>query len=327
MPSAAVNNPNANTAATKTTKARRKKDTVPMDMAKALVLAETDCYISVINKHYANPPLEISCLDCLTAKRPLPCSLCLARSDKTLLFPSPAESTLLPPLTPVANATTTTSIPKKLKLTRMERGIAEPALIAFGESIRVTEQNNGNYRHHPPSLFIPQTLAGAILDKFLLIRSSSDLDTIIGTWRHRSRHSVPLYTLIATLRTDILKKRDTVRLVRNARAREKRNAKRKATTDISGDEDHEEEVEEDEEDIEASVARKSSKSKSSQPRKRPALEPVTNLPQVIRARAPVLSVAATTQDYGPQYRPRRRHQVEKNAAEEPVGIRRSLRGG
>ncbi|KAJ7885657.1 hypothetical protein B0H14DRAFT_3431613 [Mycena olivaceomarginata] len=50
-----------------------KKPRAPMDTVKAQFLIEKWCYYSFLNRHYANPPLELTTLDCLAAKRPLPC--------------------------------------------------------------------------------------------------------------------------------------------------------------------------------------------------------------------------------------------------------------
>ena len=54
-----------------------------LDRTKALVITEKHCYIACINACYENPSSDssrpdLSCLDCLAAGRPLPCSLCLA---------------------------------------------------------------------------------------------------------------------------------------------------------------------------------------------------------------------------------------------------------
>ncbi|KAJ6505453.1 P-loop containing nucleoside triphosphate hydrolase protein [Mycena sanguinolenta] len=67
----------------KPTKTKTKKPSPPMETARALVLVEKKCYVGLINKLYGNPPLDITTLDCTQANRPLPCSLCLARSGKT----------------------------------------------------------------------------------------------------------------------------------------------------------------------------------------------------------------------------------------------------
>ncbi|KAJ7635589.1 P-loop containing nucleoside triphosphate hydrolase protein [Mycena polygramma] len=63
---------------------KARKAAPPMPHEKALVLSETLCIIAAINRHYANPPLEITTLDCIAAKRPLPCSLCSARAKRKI---------------------------------------------------------------------------------------------------------------------------------------------------------------------------------------------------------------------------------------------------
>ncbi len=69
-----------------------------MDYAKAVLLVETICYIAAINRIYQNPPTETSYLDCLTAKRRLPYSLCCSRGNIQLQFDAPLypEGTMLP---------------------------------------------------------------------------------------------------------------------------------------------------------------------------------------------------------------------------------------
>ncbi|KAF5354533.1 hypothetical protein D9758_011246 [Tetrapyrgos nigripes] len=70
------------TKAHKYMEAYRKNAPLPsnMDLAIALVLTETICYIACINRIYANPPISESSQDCITAKRKLPCSLCVKRA-------------------------------------------------------------------------------------------------------------------------------------------------------------------------------------------------------------------------------------------------------
>ncbi|KZP20923.1 hypothetical protein FIBSPDRAFT_1044497 [Athelia psychrophila] len=80
-------------------KRRGKRPEEPMELAKALFLTEKTCYVASCNRIYGNLPLESSTTDCITAERPLPCSLCCQRSGRTptleavpfaLLTPFPA---------------------------------------------------------------------------------------------------------------------------------------------------------------------------------------------------------------------------------------------
>ncbi|KAF8192853.1 hypothetical protein K438DRAFT_1969970 [Mycena galopus ATCC 62051] len=56
-------------------KGTKKKAQPPMEHARALLLVEQTCYYVFFNRHYGNPPLETTSLDCIAANRLLPCSL------------------------------------------------------------------------------------------------------------------------------------------------------------------------------------------------------------------------------------------------------------
>ncbi|KAK6984339.1 P-loop containing nucleoside triphosphate hydrolase protein [Favolaschia claudopus] len=56
------------------------------ETALAQFLVEKHCLAAFVNKHYSNPAAGTSTLDCIAAKRPLPCSLCLKRSDQAIEF-------------------------------------------------------------------------------------------------------------------------------------------------------------------------------------------------------------------------------------------------
>ncbi|THU91468.1 hypothetical protein K435DRAFT_841004 [Dendrothele bispora CBS 962.96] len=77
-----------------------KATSAPMDPAKALFLAESSCRQARINKIYTNPPSETSYLDCIDAKRRLPCDLCRVRHDllelNSVQFPPSVGEDVLP---------------------------------------------------------------------------------------------------------------------------------------------------------------------------------------------------------------------------------------
>ncbi|KAJ7892299.1 hypothetical protein B0H14DRAFT_2560352 [Mycena olivaceomarginata] len=134
-------------AAAKQLQAKLKKASPTLSTEKALILIEVICYIAFINRHYSNPPTETSLLDCIAAKRLLPCSLCPARTKRTTIFPSPPSAALLPALTvPKAAATSKVPVPRKLKVKRKEREIATTALVEFRNNVRALEQLGGKFR-------------------------------------------------------------------------------------------------------------------------------------------------------------------------------------
>ncbi|KAJ7237805.1 P-loop containing nucleoside triphosphate hydrolase protein [Mycena rebaudengoi] len=150
---------------------KKAKSAAPMDLGKQLLLTEPECLIACMNRHYGNPPLETSTLDCILANRPFPCSLCASRCQDTVLVPCSRVS--LPPLKfrspPASHAIAPV---KKNKLTRKERDLAKKELIAYRDHLRVREQNRGNFRNHPPSLFLPSNVQASLLDHLLSINSS-----------------------------------------------------------------------------------------------------------------------------------------------------------
>jgi superfamily II DNA helicase RecQ len=52
----------------KTQSRRTRRAAAPVALEKALILTETICYIACLNRHYGNPPLETSTLDCTSGK-------------------------------------------------------------------------------------------------------------------------------------------------------------------------------------------------------------------------------------------------------------------
>ena len=317
----------------KKSKRKPKKATPPMDPPKALILNETWCYTAAINRHYANPPLETTTLDCITARRPLPCSLCASRAKRTLVFTAPASSSRLPPI--VASRSSIprkVSVPRKLKLTRKEKELVSVNLISYRDKLRVNEQLGGRFRNMPPTLFLPSTLQNILLDKLLSIKSISDLEPLLQHWYHRSEHTQSLYVNLVLFRNEIQENRDIDRLSKNSKSRETRKATRKRKRGQKATDD------ETDDDFSANPTTTLPSRKSTRPRKRPAiidegsedenssessvssdipskpiarprrpLNSLTNAPS--RPKALIPTAADVAKDYRPQYRPRQRGAV------------------
>jgi hypothetical protein len=288
-----------------------------METAKALMLVEKKCYIVFINRHYGNPPLETTTLDCIAADRQLPCSLCLSRSQKSLTFVAPPSAIELAPLIAPSNPRSSThAASKKLRLTKKERALALVALKKFRNELRVELQFQTLFRNHPPSLFLAPSILDSLLDGLLSFSSTSDLQPILQNWYHNETHSHSLYDVITEIQKKIQRRREHARLERNRKAREKRQStKRKALPeDDSEEEDDDYSVHDDEQPPDDSDEPQSDSSlpaallptQKSRPKKRQALDTLTNLPGR-RTRAPAPSAADVSKNYRPQYRPRTRN--------------------
>lgn len=296
-----------------------------MEHAKALVLVEKRCYIAAINRIYQNPPLETSTLDCIAAKRRLPCSLCADRDEISLNFdPSPLpRGVTLPPFTPAVskNSTTLSAAQKKLKLTRKERKLAETALTAFGETVRIAERKHITNQNRPKSSFFPTSVSNSILDKFLSINSLASLTVIIESWLFSAGYAAPLYNVVEKLQTTMNAQRKQAKDKKNAKQRATRSKKTKKWVSDSEEELEEESEQESEEpeeepeenlsgDGEAEEHRRSSPIPPPPKRTKTALTEVTNQERPTRrTRAPrekQQSLATVSATLGPGYRPRTR---------------------
>ncbi|KAF8132242.1 hypothetical protein K438DRAFT_1787947 [Mycena galopus ATCC 62051] len=150
------------------------------------------------------------------------------------------------------------------------------------------------------------------------------LRPLLNQWHHQDTHTASLFHVITELQIKIAQKREEARSARNQKAREKRQAnKRKAVFDSESEDAYEPEPDSDtakreaESDSYLDEAHLSDSFKfpthaglvpkrASRPRKRQALDTVTNT-GTRRTRAPPQKVAEIAKDYGPQYRPRTRH--------------------
>ncbi|KAJ7633588.1 P-loop containing nucleoside triphosphate hydrolase protein, partial [Mycena polygramma] len=190
-------------ATTKPTKGKGKRKPEAMNLTKARFLTEPDCLNAFLNIHYQNPPLEVTRLDCIAANRPLPCSLCLARTEKTLKFPAPPSTPKFPALKSSSKTGTRAKLSKKLKLTRKERESASDELLSFRNSLRWQEHKRGNFTHHSQGMFLPPTIQTVLLDQLLSISSLSSLQTIVSSWRHCATHSPALYDTIRDIQATV----------------------------------------------------------------------------------------------------------------------------
>jgi len=190
-----------------------------LDRCKALVITEKSCYIACINTCYANPSLDpsrpdLSRLDCIAARRPLPCSLCLSRlGGGSLVFPPsllPEGSAPLPSLTTPRTPQRLPTTPKKDKLKKKEREAAEKHLLDFGESIRQTERRSDTHKYRPRSSYFPSQVLSLLLDKLLVIHFPSELKHILnGLWSYYSSHGNALFDSIIQIQTSIMVRRNT----------------------------------------------------------------------------------------------------------------------
>ncbi|KAJ7791046.1 hypothetical protein B0H14DRAFT_3161092 [Mycena olivaceomarginata] len=227
-----------------------------MSLIKAKFLTESHCYVAFLNIHFQNPPILTSRLDCLTAKRLVPCSLCLARSNRTLDFPAPLSTPKFPALISSSPSKTRSGRSRNLKLTRGERETATLPFTKFRDSIRLEEHRNGKFLEHPRTMFLPLSIISSPLDNLLSIDSPASMVKlpVVQNWHHSSAHSASLYRVLLKSQSKIRVRRQVDRDAKNEASRQKRAAtkrmKRKAaelsdSTEEEEDGDEEDEVIED----------------------------------------------------------------------------------
>jgi hypothetical protein len=198
-----------------------------MEVAKALILTETKCYDAAMNRIYQNPPHEITLLDCLTAKRSHPCSLCATRAKISLDFPTPPlpSGITLPLFTPIVAQADSDSLRKKSKLKKKEREAAEPRLVAFGEMVRLAQYRLVTNQSRPKSSYFPSRILTTLLDKLLLFDKIDTLDAAVHSWPFYAEYKHSLFELVR-LQSGFLAQRETARLATNAKPRATRRAKK-----------------------------------------------------------------------------------------------------
>ncbi|KAJ6549749.1 P-loop containing nucleoside triphosphate hydrolase protein [Mycena capillaripes] len=209
-------------------KPKRKRAPKPLEQGKVQILTETICYIAAFNRIYNNSPLETSTLDCISANRRFPCSLCAARNDIKLDFPAPPlpPGIKLPLFIDPPAVDPLSALDKKLRLTKTEREQAEAALLEFGGTVHRAERKLPANRNRPKSSYFPTSLVRAILDKILTLDSFSTLENILISWAFATGHRVRLYAVVHNLRATICSQRETARLERNAKQRATRLKKK-----------------------------------------------------------------------------------------------------
>ncbi|KAJ7173214.1 P-loop containing nucleoside triphosphate hydrolase protein [Mycena filopes] len=296
----------------KTGKPKRTKKFKPMEEIKALMLVEKHCYIALLNRIFENPPLQLTTLDCIIAKRRLPCNLCAIRNKITLVFPpSPRPRNLiLPPFTPppTTNSAPLTATQKKLKLKKKEREIVEPVLAAFGETLRRDERKRGTNQHRPKSAFFPSSILKLLLDNLLSLTTLEDLTTLVVAWKFARAHAAALHDVVLKLQRRIESAREEAREEKNAKQRARRRSKKalrdwdsdEEEAEVEREEEEEEDAEEEEDEGEGADEESSADEISHDPpsspipppskRSKPTLVEVTNRPRPKRAPRPPTSL-------------------------------------
>ncbi|KAJ6481518.1 hypothetical protein C8R47DRAFT_1197718 [Mycena vitilis] len=262
---------------------KARKAAPPMPHEKALVLTETLCIIAAINRHYANPSLEITTLDCIAARRPLPCSLCSARAKRKITFPIPEYAARLPPL--VATAT----------------------------AIRVTEQLSGHFRNVPRSLFLGTSLQTALLDKLLSLKSGKTHQHTLQVHPRGLRQTINSDREIARIAQNA-----KAQATRNAK---KRKRAADSSCDEAGPQSgrsqrarrprkrvvaRRESSDDEENNSDSSLPENLLPVKTPRTRTRPALKAVTNTARAPKPRDKLPRAAETAAAYGPRYKTRTR---------------------
>ncbi|KAF5347838.1 hypothetical protein D9758_013821 [Tetrapyrgos nigripes] len=199
-----------------------------MNHATALVLTETICYIARINIIYQNPPLELSSLDCITAKRKLPCSLCAHRAGITVEFPPSQTPSAFP--SSDAKLSSAKNSDQSLKLTKKEREDAADILIKFGDTIYDTESLNDAYWFRPKASYFPLSLQTEILNRFFYISHLDSLISILKThdWSFSNDYAERLYDIILSKLIQIQAQRKSKQAQTNRKRKRTSNAKKLA---------------------------------------------------------------------------------------------------
>lgn len=296
---------------------KKTKSSRVLDKSQALVITEKSCYIACINACYGNPSLDPSRpdlprLDCLAADRRLPCSLCLLRrgdgDGSSLVFPSsplPAGSAALSILSTPRDVQELT-VPKKDKLKKKEREVAEKHLLNFGESIRQIERCSSSHKYRPRSSYFPSRIMSSILDSLLDIHSPFELEDILNdSWAYYSSHGTSLLNIIIDIQTSIKVQRNSARQTTTAKQREKRQTTRLGLEAIGDAVDLDPLLSE----VGPAELPEQTLNESESPRrKRQALEQITNTTKRRRAPRTVQpSVAQVLESFRPQYSTRRRN--------------------
>ncbi|KAK0214628.1 hypothetical protein EDD85DRAFT_798912 [Armillaria nabsnona] len=231
------------------------------DDAAARVLTEKHCLIAAVNRKFKNPPPEISTLDCIEAKRRLPCFLCCKRAGIILRFHAPDN----PPDTempePFPQAEVPSSTPKKRskaapdQLKKKEKEASRERLLAFDAAVWTAERNSPSERNRPLKynkkykINVKRTVAHVMQSNEQRAKRRGEMDSPIPSDNEDTRSPSPISP----------------------------NPETTAPSPLNAP---------------------PSPPPLTLPQKRKALEDVTN--KVPRKRAPQLSVAAAMAEYGPR---------------------------
>jgi hypothetical protein len=295
-----------------------------MNHANALVLTEKVCYIARINIIYQNPPTELSSLDCISANRKLPCSLCAKRAKVSITFensPVPTPFPSQPPSMPgPAKRSKTQRLKKKTEYVHVDRILSE-----FGESIWEIESLKLENQFRPEESYFPSLLKNAILDKFFFF---PDLDSLVlvlksHTWPFSDTYSQKLYDIILSELILIREERKHARIISRLRRINKEDE----------DEDEDEDESDDADDEEAEVVPEEAVTAPMIPRPiSPVSLNISDKPNKPRPkpkpRQPLQSAKEVMETFGPQ---RTKRQVVVNDENEPIAeentssLRRSKR--
>ncbi|THU94638.1 hypothetical protein K435DRAFT_860356 [Dendrothele bispora CBS 962.96] len=205
-----------------------------MDLPKARFLAEKTCRVSCINKIYNNPPIETSYLDCIQAKRRLPCDLCRARYDlldlSAITFPSSADPSVLPPFD--VSIKTAEKIRKGRKrvdqLNKKEVVKVRQALDEFGTQVWLEERVRLPHRNIPQCFYLPSDIIDLVVSELLKINSLEALVDKLKPmdWIFKESQASNLFIFMKTVRSEIQNSRKSI-----SKGKEKMLPKKKQNSD------------------------------------------------------------------------------------------------
>ncbi|KAJ7464089.1 P-loop containing nucleoside triphosphate hydrolase protein [Mycena latifolia] len=313
----------AYTAAEKYLKARNsgsQKPTKPSTslttMKKALMLTTKGCLIVFFNKLYGNSTRG-ALIDCIELPRRSPCSNCLPRFIGPLFYPPSPLPTGQRRLAAFAASSGPLSAPpkpprKQQKLTRKMRVKAEAQLQKFRDLVYSLERENESHGYTPLSAYLSAPTIAALLDHFLQISSFDILSATIPRWKYHSHHGESLFKIICDLQRDFAAQFELARLERNEKNRLRAKAKRAGVSAAESEGEPESEDEDEDEEMAAPKSPAAAKQPALErpPKRRVPLEDMTNAPRA--KRQTLQSVAEVIGSFRPQYRPRRRGNLEND---------------
>ncbi|KAF9066188.1 P-loop containing nucleoside triphosphate hydrolase protein [Rhodocollybia butyracea] len=191
--------------AKKSTKSTKKIPEI-MDEAVASFLTEELCLTANLNQHYGNPPEETSHLDCRGAGHAVYCALCAAHYMKTYVFAPPNSAPKLEWLPTKVAPPKPSKWKSKTWLGKQERASMQMWLLDFRTLIwREFEPFNPKLSNHPVTFFFPDALISGILDRFLVITTQSELESLLLSheWDYALTKSEFLWRLLSGFRKSL----------------------------------------------------------------------------------------------------------------------------